>query len=164
MKSNRPSKSIWWVSFWSPQTSALRSYGRPLRFWTSGMRARAFALFLYAFAGAVVRGADSHEQLVMTSNWFPSARQLFHNRIGEGLPVIRAQFHDASPQQLWRVTSARCRLFGKVSSLICVSIASDLKTGLARKPKCKKPLQPLTRSSRQWQFRPFRLKVVCKAA
>jgi hypothetical protein len=34
------------------------------------------------------------------------------------LPVIRAQLHDASVQQLWRVTLARYRLFGKVRSLI----------------------------------------------
>jgi tetrahydromethanopterin S-methyltransferase subunit E len=33
-----------------------------------------------------------------------------------GLPVIRAQFHAASVQQLWWATFARHRLFGKVVS------------------------------------------------
>ena len=57
--------------------------------------------------------------------------------ITSGLPVIRAQLHAASVQQLWWVTFARYRLFGKVTFLIAFRSPSDLKADLAGKAKCK---------------------------
>jgi hypothetical protein len=54
-----------------------------------------------------------------------------------GWPVIRAQLHAASVQQLWWLTFARYRLFGKVTFLIAFRSPSDLKADLAGRAKCK---------------------------
>jgi hypothetical protein len=59
-------------------------------------------------------------------------------------------------------------LSSKVVPLIGVSITGDLRTDLARKPKCKTPLPPLANPSltppNSGTFGPFRLKVVCELA
>ena len=62
--------------------------------------------------------------------------------ITSDLPVAGAQFHDASVQRYnscGGVASATYRPFGKVSSLICVSITNDLKTGLPQNQTAKPP-------------------------
>jgi hypothetical protein len=62
------------------------------------------------------------------------------------------------------VTSARDRLFGKVSFLIAFRSPADLKADLAGKPKCKSLAIHTLASSKRWQFRWFWLRVLSDAA